>query len=93
MTDAMVGSFVECELGNSFVYSVNDQLVLAPPAHGGRNTEYPHKVWVSATVNDQGWRAARVGKTVVHIITDEIDAGRWVVEKWKIKQHRVFGEG
>lgn len=85
-----IGSFVEREVGNTFEYSLNDELVLAPPAHGGRNMTFPHKVWVGGLVNDQGWRAARVGKTVVHIITDEDDYGHAVVEKWYIKNHREY---
>jgi len=85
-----IGSFVEKDCGNIFEYSLNDEIVLAPPAHGGRNIEFPHKVWVGGIVNDQGWRAAKVGKTVVHIIVNEDDRGFAVVEKWNIKKHRVY---
>ena len=86
----VIGSFVEKEVGNTFEYSLNEELVLAPPAHGGRNMVFPHKVWVGGTVNDQGWRAAKVGKTVVHIITDIDEHGWAVTEKWQIKKHRQF---
>jgi hypothetical protein len=86
----VIGEFTEKDTGNVFEYSRLEEPVLAPPAHGGRNTEFSHKVWVGGRVNDQGWRAARVGKTVVHIITDEDDCGRAVVEKWYIKQHREY---
>ena len=86
----VIGDFVEKEFGNTFEYSLNEELVLAPPAHGGRNMVFPHKVWVGGTVNDQGWRAAKVGKTVVHIITDIDEHGFAVTEKWQIKKHRQF---
>jgi hypothetical protein len=79
------GCFEEKDYGRFFEYSQNDELVLAPPAHGGKNMEFPHKVWVG----DGSYRHARVGKTVVHIITDETDIG-WVVEKWYIKNHRSY---
>lgn len=71
-----------------FEYSHNPELILAPPAHGGRNIEFPHRVWVTTPREgiDQGWRYACVKGTVVHIITDEFD-DRFVVEKWSIKAH------
>jgi hypothetical protein len=37
---------------------------------------------------DSGWRYARIGKTVAHIIVDETD--RWVIEKWNIRNMRIF---
>lgn len=91
-TKDTVGRFVEKEVGNYFEYSMNDELVLAPPSHGGKNMVFPHKVWVGGLVNDQGWRAAKVCKTVVHIITDEDEYGRMVVQKWDIKNHVVYGK-
>ena len=85
-----VGRFVEKDTGNYFEYSLNDdEMVLAPPAHGGRNMTFPHKVWVGGegVCGMRGYRYAKVGKTVVHIITDEDEYGRAVVEKWNIKQN------
>lgn len=81
----ILGYFEEKENGHSFEYSQNNELVLAPPAHGGKNMEFLHKVWVG----DGSYRYARVGKTVLHIITDETNIG-WVVEKWYIKNHRSY---
>ena len=83
-----IGSFVEKDTGNHFEYSLNEgEMVLSPPAHGGRNMEFPHKVWVGSegVCGDRGYRYAKVGKTVVHIITNEDEFGRSVVEKWHIK--------
>jgi hypothetical protein len=87
-----IGQFVEKDTGNYFEYSLNDEMVLAPPAHGGRNMEFPHKVWVGGegVCGMTGWRHAKVGKTVVHIITDEDDYGRAVVEKWYLKSNREY---
>ena len=73
-----IGAFVEKDTWNYFEFSENPELTLAPPAHGGRNMEYPHRVWVGGkgVCGMTGWRYAKVGKTVVHIIVDEDDARR-----------------
>ena len=88
---SILGRFNEQDTGNMFEFSKNPELVLAPPAHGGRNREFPHLVWVTTPVPgiDCGYRKACVGKTVVHIITDEDEDGRVVVEKWHIKQNSL----
>lgn len=88
-----IGSFEEVEFGNTFEYSINPQVVFAPPAHGGSRVAYPHRVWVGGLVNDQGWRAARVLGSVVHIIVDEDELGLPVVQKWQIRRHRRYGFG
>ena len=88
-----IGVFTERDTGNYFEFSHNhDHMVLAPPAHGGRNMEFPHRVWVGGegVCGMRGYRYARVLKTVVHIITDEDEYGRAVVEKWYIKNHREY---
>ena len=87
----VLGCFVEKSAGNFFEFSTNPELTLAPPAHGGKNIEFPHRVWVTTPRDgiDSGWRYARVGKTVVHIIIDEID-DKLVVEKWNIKGHQHY---
>lgn len=84
-----IGRFVEKDTGNYFEYSLNDEMTLAPPAHGGRNMVFPHKVWVGGegVCGMWGWRYAKVCKTVVHIITDEDENGWAVVEKWQIKNN------
>ena len=84
----LLGEFVEKDYGNLFQFSANDDgMILAPPAQGGRNMEYPHKIWVGPLGE---YRYAKVGKTVAHVITDEGDGG-WVVEKWNIKKMRMYG--
>jgi hypothetical protein len=86
----MLGSFYEKDTGNFFEFSSNPELTLSPPAHGGRNMEFPHLVWVTTPWKmDCGYRKAWVGKTVVHIITDERD-GKNVVEKWHIKKYKLY---
>lgn len=82
-TKNVLGRFVEKDFGKTFEYSKNEHLVLAPPAHGGKNIEFTHKIWVGPLGE---YRFARVGKTVAHVIVDENDFG-YVVEKWIIKQH------
>jgi len=88
-----IGCFVERDTGNYFEYSLNpDDIVLAPPAHGGRNMEYPHIVWVGGegVCGQRGYRYAKVMKNVVHIITDEDDRGWAVVEKWYLKKNTEY---
>jgi len=90
LSENVIGSFVEKETGNIFQFSKNPELTLAPPAHGGKNVEFPYRVWVTNPIDgiDSGWRYARIGKTVAHIIVDETD--RWVIEKWNIRNMRIF---
>lgn len=84
--EPILGYFTESDIGNQFDYSMNDELILAPKAQGGKNVVFPHKVWVGPLGE---YRHALVLKTCVHIITNETDFG-WVVEKWNIKKHRKF---
>ena len=79
-----IGVFTECEVGNYFEYSHNDD------PHTGFNEDFPHKVWVGGRVNDQGYRYANVKKTVVVICTDEDEYGLPVTQKWKIRNHRKY---
>ena len=84
---SIVGQFIDQDFGMLYEYSTNTgDMFLAPPAHGGRNMEFPHLVWcLGGTV----FRHAKVGKTVVHIVTNEVENG-FLVEKWDIKGHRVY---
>ena len=84
--EPVIGCFTESDYGHRFDYSMHDDFVLAPPAHGGKNTRFPHKVWVGSLGE---YRAAKVMKTCVHIITGETDFG-WIVEKWNIKNHQRY---
>jgi hypothetical protein len=84
--EPVIGCFKEVDHGHDFEYSLNDEIVFSPPAHGGKNTRFPHKVWVGPLGE---YRLANVMKTCVHIITDETELG-WVIEKWYIKNHRRY---
>lgn len=88
----ILGSFTEKDQGYVFEFSKNPELTLSPLAQGGRNVEFPHLVWVTTPVpgRDCGYRKARVGVTVAHIIVDERPDGGWVVEKWNIKNRRLY---
>ena len=85
---SILGSFIEKDHGHFFEFSQNPEPILAPPAHGGRNVEYNHLVWVGDVIGRRT-RYARVLKNVVHIITDENEFG-WVIEKWSIKHYREY---
>jgi len=52
--------------------------------------KYPHKVWIGAVINDQGYRYAKVMKTVAYVVVDEDDDGQPVVEKWYIKNNKEY---
>ena len=84
--EPVIGCFREVDTGNKFDYSLNDEMILAPPAHGGKNIRFPHKVWVGPLGE---YRYANVMKTCVHIITNETEFG-WVVEKWNIRKHNRY---
>lgn len=88
--NTIVGQFVEEEFGHTFEYSTHDEFLMSPLAHGGKNVNFPHRVWVGGTVNDSGWRHALVKGTVAHVIVDEREDGSWTIEKWKIKRHRIY---
>jgi len=90
-TQDPIGVFVEKDTGNYFEYSLNDELVLAPPAHGGRNMEFPHKVWVGGegVCGQWGYRYAVVMKTRAYIAVDEDEDGP-VVEKWYLKKNTEY---
>tara|TARA_B110000503_G_scaffold5725_1_gene7905 strand:+ start:250 stop:528 length:279 start_codon:yes stop_codon:yes gene_type:complete len=83
-TVAPVGRFVEKDAGNTFEYSINDDLSM-PEYY-----KFPHIVWVGGLVNDQGYRYATVKKTVAYIVTDEDEYGNPVIEKWNIKQNVAY---
>ena len=48
--------------------------------------EFPHRV----AVGHGETRVARVLKTVAHVVIDEDEEGKPVVERWKISQHRLY---
>jgi hypothetical protein len=79
-----IGVFVEKDTGNYFEFSVNDD------PYNGFNEDFPHKIWVGGTVNDQGYRYGNVMKTRVVICVDEDEYGLPVTEKWYLKSHKEY---
>ena len=69
--DKQVGNFVEKDYGNNFEYSLNET---------GMFPEYPHIVWVGS-IGDQGFRFAKVKKTVAYILTGEDTLERWFLKR------------
>ena len=80
----VIGTFVEKDFGEYFEYSLN-------PDHGGfvDHEQFPHIIWLGCKgiCGDQGYRYARVLKTVAYVVTDEDDYGKPVVEKWYLKKN------
>lgn len=76
----IIGCFNEVENGGVFEYRTAD-------AHPDPKWNFPHQIAV-----DQGreMRYARVLKTVVYVAVDEDAFGNPVMEKWKIKMHRMY---
>jgi hypothetical protein len=84
----ITGYFQEASHGKTFEYSDNPEMILSPLAHGGKNVQFPHIVWVGPLSER---RFAYVKGSVAHVITDEYERdgqSYWVVEKWDIKKHR-----
>lgn len=76
----ILGSFTEVEHGYFFEFSVNDE-ELYP--------EYPHKVWVCTPWEmDQGFRYAKVLKTVAYILVDEDKVEKWSINKYNEYENR-----
>lgn len=73
------GAFQEKSYGNYFSYCQNSD------THWLDQKEYPHKIH---TID--GFRYARVLKTVAHVVVDENEYGEPVVEKWEITNHRKY---
>jgi hypothetical protein len=73
-----VGQFVEKDVRGTHEYSLNtDEMTGA--------WEFPH---ILHTLD--GYRYARVLKTVAYIAVDEDEYGLPVVEKWDITSHKVW---
>lgn len=85
----LLGSFDEKDYGKTFEYKQNPEFVLHPDLKTGRNTVYPHLIFVGPE-GDQT-RRALVKKTVAYVVVDENENG-YVIEKWNIKNHRQYGK-
>tara|TARA_R100000951_G_scaffold102070_1_gene93997 strand:- start:606 stop:899 length:294 start_codon:yes stop_codon:yes gene_type:complete len=84
----VLGSFVEKLVGKDHEYSANTDLESGWSATWDQFAkEFPHKLWTL-----DGFRYARILKTVAYIVVDEDEYGNPVVQKWNIKRHKVFGE-
>jgi hypothetical protein len=88
LSDDLAGCFNEKEYGKPFEYKKNPDTVLYPDLRTGRNTVYPHLVFVGPR-GDQV-RMALVKKTVAYVVVDEVDGNRSIIEKWGIKNHRFY---
>tara|TARA_R110002167_G_scaffold27330_3_gene93020 strand:+ start:176 stop:466 length:291 start_codon:yes stop_codon:yes gene_type:complete len=87
-TEDPIGYFIEKDVGNSFEYSVNNEL----DAYSLSLAEkFPHKVWVGGkdVAGMSGWRYAKVKKTVAYIVVDEFEGGA-VVERWFLKKNTSY---
>ena len=74
----IIGRFNEVDVDNMFEFSENtDDMTGA--------WDFPHKIWVG-----DGYRYGKVLKTRAYIAVDEDAMGQPIVEKWDIKQHRVY---
>lgn len=88
LSNNLIGYFTEKDYGRPFEYKKNPDMVLHPDLKTGRNTVYPHLIFVGPE-GDQV-RMALVKKTVAYIVVDEIDNDQSVIEKWNIKNHRSY---
>lgn len=95
-----IGCFTEKDHGQYFEYSdmtwenIGAQSNLGGPLYEEsfeNPWNWPHMVWVGDTAGGgQGWRHAKVLKTVAYVVTDEDDYGMPVVEKWKLKKNNEY---
>lgn len=79
----LLGEICHAETGVRFEYAPRTPEDLATFA-----PDYPHRIFVGPNGGDT--RAARILTTVAYVAIDENPDGSPVVQKWKIKQHRVY---
>lgn len=84
----LTGYFTEKDFGRPFEYKMNPEMVLHPDMKTGRNTVYPHLVFCGP--EGVQVRRAFIKKTVAYVVVDEIDNDKFVIEKWQIKNHRLY---
>ncbi|MHB8071882.1 MAG: hypothetical protein ACYDHF_08060 [Candidatus Cryosericum sp.] len=82
--DRTSGQFDNAETGKVFEYAD----LIEMPEIDDAYPSFPHVVFVGH--GGEGYRYARVGKTVAYVVIDEDDYGEPVVEKWKIKNLKVW---
>jgi|TARA_B110000908_G_C10206629_1_gene428076 hypothetical protein len=79
---SILGFFSEKECGNAFEFSKN-------PDNMAFCEDFPHVVWVGDSIGSP-YRYALVKKTVAYVVTDEDEFGLPVVQKWDIKNHKLY---
>ena len=83
---SILGCFREKTTDNLFEFSKNLDESKIPYLDA-----YPHLVWVTERSSfDYGYRYANVKKGVAYIVVNEDDDGNPIVEKWEIKQKRLY---
>jgi hypothetical protein len=81
-----IGQFTERSVGKTHEYSPNTDIESGwDPKWDQFAQDFPHKLWTL-----DGYRYARVLKTVAYICVDEDEYGQPVVEKWDIANHKIW---
>ena len=81
-----IGQFTERSVGKTHEYSPNTDIESGwDPKWDQFAQDFPHKLWTL-----DGYRYARVLKTVAYICVDEDEYGQPVVEKWDITNRKVW---
>ena len=83
-----IGQFTERSVGKTPEYSPNTDIESGwDPKWDQFAQDFPHKLWTL-----DGYRYARVLKTVAYVVVDEDDTGLPVTEKWDITSHKVWSK-
>jgi hypothetical protein len=81
-----VGHFRERSVGGYHEYSRNTDIELGESEFWDQFAQdFPHKLWTL-----DGFRYARILKTVAYICVDEDEYGKPVEEKWDISSHKFW---
>lgn len=81
-----IGQFTERSVGKNHEYSPNTDIESGwDPKWDQFAERFPHKLWTL-----DGFRYARVLKTVAYICVDEDEYGQPVTEKWDITNHKIW---
>lgn len=80
-----MGCFEEKEFGKYFEYRISDGT-----AEGQGDWGIKHGFTHEIAICDGSVRFANVKKTVVYVCVDSDEDGNPIVEKWNIKNHRIW---
>ncbi len=83
-TPNILGHFQEKSAGNFFEFSDNDDICTTYDRF-----LFPHKIWVGDDLGS-AYRYGTVKKTVAYICIDEDEFGHPVLEKWSLKNHKIY---